>query len=124
MQIAVTSQNRKTITEHAGKCRKFWIYDIEKGEVAEKRLIELPMAQSFHASHHELAEPLADINVLITASMGAGLHQRLKQNGILPVITLEDNPDAAVSAFLENRLDNLPIDRSHHCSSHDHDHAH
>lgn len=124
MQIAVTSQNRKTITEHAGKCRKFWIYDIEKGEVAEKRLIELPMAQSFHASHHELAEPLADINVLITASMGAGLHQRLKQNGILPVVTLEDNPDAAVSAFLENRLDNLPIDRSHHCSSHDHDHAH
>jgi predicted Fe-Mo cluster-binding NifX family protein len=124
MQIAVTSQNRKTITEHAGKCRKFWIYDIEKNEVAGKWLIELSMAQSFHASHHELAEPLADINVLITASMGAGLHQRLKQNGILPVVTLEDNPDTAVSAFLENRLDNLPIDRSHHCFGHNHDNDH
>ncbi|MCX7144523.1 MAG: ArsR family transcriptional regulator [Proteobacteria bacterium] len=28
MTIAVTSQDRKTITGHAGKCRKFWIYDI------------------------------------------------------------------------------------------------
>ena len=33
MQIAVTSQNRKTVTEHAGKCRKFWIYDIKTGRV-------------------------------------------------------------------------------------------
>ena len=39
MQIAVTSQNRKTITEHAGKCRKFWIYDVEKGVLTGKRLV-------------------------------------------------------------------------------------
>ncbi len=29
MKIAVTSQNRKTITDHAGKCRKFWLFDID-----------------------------------------------------------------------------------------------
>jgi predicted Fe-Mo cluster-binding NifX family protein len=120
MRIAVTSQNRKTITDHAGKCRKFWIYEVEKGIVGDKKLVELSIEQSFHASHHQLAEPLAGINVLITASMGAGLHQRLMQSGILPVLTQEESPDNAVNNFLENKLDRLPIDQHHHC----HEHAH
>ena len=115
MQIAVTSQNRKTITDHAGKCRKFWIYDVEKGAVVGKTLVELPIEQSLHASH-QLAEPLAEINVLITASMGAGLHQRLTQSGILPVLTRVESPDQAVSSFLENKLDRLPINPFHHCN--------
>ena len=123
MQIAVTSQNRKTITEHAGQCRKFWIYDVEEGGVVGKRLVELSIEQSFHASHHQLAAPLAEINVLITASMGSGLHQRLLQSGILPFITQENDPDTAISAFLANKLDRLPVDHGRHCHGHDHEHT-
>ena len=118
MQIAVTSQNRKTITEHAGKCRKFWIYDLEKGVVTGKRLVEVSMEQSLHASSGLLAEPLADINILITGSMGPGLHARLMQSGILPVITMEEDPDAAVTALLSNRLPRLPVPRHHYCHEH------
>jgi predicted Fe-Mo cluster-binding NifX family protein len=29
MKIAVTSQNRREITEHAGRCRRFWVFDVE-----------------------------------------------------------------------------------------------
>ena len=36
MKIAVTSQNRKTVTGHAGKCRKFWIYEVEGSAVISK----------------------------------------------------------------------------------------
>jgi predicted Fe-Mo cluster-binding NifX family protein len=115
MQIAVTSQNRRTITEHAGKCRKFWIYDVDQGRIAGKRLVELPLEQSFHASHGQLAGPLAGINVLITASMGAGLQQRLKQNGIQPVITVEENPDSAVAALLANELLYCAPGHAHQC---------
>jgi len=115
MKIAVTSQNRKTITEHAGKCRKFWIYDIEAGIVAGKTLVELPMEQSFHASQHQLASPLAGINVLITASMGAGLYRRLSQEGIRPLITLEEIPDEAVAAFLAGRLERMPVEYDTGC---------
>jgi predicted Fe-Mo cluster-binding NifX family protein len=111
MQIAVTSQNRKTITEHAGKCRKFWIYDVEKGVVTGKRLVELSIEQSLHASAGQLAEPLAGINTLITRGMGPGLYERLMQSGILPVVTMEEDPDAAVSAMLSNRLPRLPVPR-------------
>jgi predicted Fe-Mo cluster-binding NifX family protein len=120
MQIAVTSQNRKTITEHAGKCRKFWIYDVEKGVLTGKRLVELAIEQSLHASHHQLAEPLGSINVLISGGMGPGLHGRLMQSGILPVITVEDDPDVAVAAFLNNDLLRLPIPQRDHCHEHGH----
>lgn len=110
MKIAVTSQNRKTITEHAGRCRKFWIYDIEAGSVTGRNLIELSMEQSFHASQHQLAAPLTDIDVLITGSMGAGLHQRLRQGGIRPLITTEEDPDVAVAAYLAGRLERMPVE--------------
>ncbi len=113
MQIAVTSQNRKTITEHAGSCRRFWIYDLEKGVLTGKRLIELPMEQRLHASSGQLAEALTGINMLITGSMGPGLHERLMQSGILPVITMEEDPDVAVTAMLSNRLLRLPVTRGH-----------
>jgi predicted Fe-Mo cluster-binding NifX family protein len=124
MQIAVTSQNRKTITEHAGKCRKFWIYDIADGNIASKQLVELPIEQSFHASHHSLAAPLAAVNVLITASMGAGLHQRLQRSGIQPVITGEVDPDAAVAAFLDGSLSALTGEQLPPCHDHEHEHHH
>ena len=120
MKIAVTSQNRKTITEHAGKCRKFWIYEVEKGVLAGKRLVELAIEQSLHASHHQLAEPLAGINTLITGGMGPGLFERLMQSGILPVVTMEEDPDAAVSAMLGNRLERLPVTRGGHCHERGH----
>ena len=119
MQIAVTSQNRKTITEHAGKCRKFWIYEVEKGVLAGKRLVELAIEQSLHASH-QLAQPLAGINVLITGGMGRGLHDRLMQGGILPVVTMEEDPDAAVAALLGNSLERLPVHWRHDCHGHGH----
>ena len=115
MKIAVTSQNRKTITEHAGKCRKFWVYEVEEDVIVDKRLVEVAAEQSLHASHHRLAEALAGINVLITGSMGFGLKDRLMQSGILPVITIEEDPDAAVAGLLTNSLERLSIDRNHQC---------
>ena len=118
MQIAVTSQNRRTITEHAGKCRKFWIYDVEKGLLTGKRLVEIAVEQSLHASTGRLAEPLAGINTLISGGMGPGLYERLMQSGILPVVTMEKDPDAAVSAMLGNRLERLPVARGLHCREH------
>lgn len=67
MKIAVASQNRKTVTGHAGKCRKFWIYGIDHDSVKGKTLLELPTDQSFHASHGQ-PHPLDDVQVLITGA--------------------------------------------------------
>lgn len=104
MQIAITSQNRRTITEHAGKCRKFWLYDIDADRIAGKRLVELPPEQSFHASQAGLPEALAGVQVLITAGMGGNLYRRLQNLGILALIACEEMPDRAVEDFLAGCL--------------------
>lgn len=105
MKIAVTSQNRRTITEHAGKCRKFWVYDIEEDQVTGKTLLELPIEQSFHESSPHEPHPLDAVQVLITGGMGPGLQHRLAAKGIIALMTAETDPDQAVAAYLQGTLD-------------------
>lgn len=104
MKIAVTSQNRRTITEHAGKCRKFWVYHIDQGQPTGRELLELPIEQSFHESSPHEPHPLDDVQVLIAASMGPGLNQRLATKGITALTTSETDPDQAVAAYLQGTL--------------------
>jgi predicted Fe-Mo cluster-binding NifX family protein len=104
MKIAITSQNQREITEHAGRCRKFWIYDIEEKQIRNKALLKLPKEQSFHESSPLAPHPLDDITVLISRSMGAGMLRRLAGKGILGIVTEESNPDAAIAAYLTGRL--------------------
>jgi predicted Fe-Mo cluster-binding NifX family protein len=113
MKIAVASQNRRTVTGHAGKCRKFWIYEVEGCEVKGKSLLELPIEQSFHASHGKAPHPLDDINALISGGMGMGLRNRLRQKSILALATAETDPDRAVAAWLNDTLAELPPERHH-----------
>ena len=104
MRIAITSQNRHSITEHAGKCRKFWIYDVREQRVTNKQLVELPGGQRLHAQKNGLPTALSDINVLISGSMGRPLYLRLREQGILPLIACEDDPDRAVQDVLTGKL--------------------
>lgn len=117
MKIAVTSQNRKTVTGHAGKCRRFWIYDIDDCEVRDRQLLELAIEETFHERHGGGAHPLDGINVLITGGMGDGLQRRLKQRGILAVATGETDPERAIADWLNGTLKELPPgchDHHHH----------
>ena len=121
MKIAVTSQNRREITEHAGRCRKFWIYEVENNQVKGKELLELPKEQSFHESSAQEPHPLDEMAVLITASMGPGMVRRLAARGTLGIMTDIKDPDAAVSAYLEGRLATLGTGQG---CNHDHGHHH
>lgn len=104
MKIAVASQDRRSITEHAGRCRKFWIYEIEQNRVGHKHLLELPEEQSFHDSSPHAPHPLDDVQVLIAGNLGIGLFGRLAARGIKAVITPETDPDRAVAAYLDGSL--------------------
>lgn len=101
MKVAITSQNRKTVTANAGRCRRFWIYDIESNIIKSKTLIELQVDQSFHATQGKGSPELQGIQVLITSGMGEGLAQRLKEMGIESVTTEETDPDAALAGYLQ-----------------------
>jgi len=119
--IAVTSQNRKTVTGHAGRCRKFWLYPVEGGVLGERRLVELSMEESFHATVGGLPAALSGITAFITQSMGEGMMMRLQRLGVQGWITTESDPDAAVQAFLRGEASGAP---EHHVHGHGHDHDH
>ncbi len=105
MKIAVTSQNRTTVTDHAGQCRNFWIFETEYADVLEKHLVELPVRKRSQGS---LSHLLDDVNVLITGGMASALRYHLKQRGIQAVSTLESDPERAVTAWLNGTLDEMP----------------
>ena len=51
MRIAVTSQNFKTITGHAGKSRRFLIYDLEPGSAPQSRSSGSTCLRSFRCTN-------------------------------------------------------------------------
>lgn len=114
MKIAVTSQDRKTITEHAGRCRKFWIFEIEDQQIVKHTLLELPKEQSFHDCSRQDAHPLDSVDVLISGGMGQGLIARLAGRGIKGIITEERDPEQAVSCYLGGSLKALESDACKH----------
>ena len=104
MKIAVASQNRHEITKHTGRCRKFWIYEVEAGTVINKTMLELSKEQSFHDSSPHEPSPLGSVQVLIAGGMGSGLFRRLQAKGVNTLITQEQDPDQVVSDFLGGKL--------------------
>ena len=120
MQIAIASQNRKIIGEHAGRHRKFWIYEVTQGEVSGKTRLELPPEQGFHQSSAVGAHPLYHINILIASGIGPVLHHRLQQKGIQTVVTRERDPDRAVAALLAGRLEQRPSVGGDDVARHEH----
>ncbi|MDY0249801.1 MAG: NifB/NifX family molybdenum-iron cluster-binding protein [Pseudomonas sp.] len=120
MKIAVTSQNRKIITEHAGRCRKFWIFTTQDKHIIDKQLLELPKEQSFHDSSNHEPHPLDDIDLLIAGGMGQGLSQRLARKGIQSLTTKETDPETAVLLYLKGQLKTEQPEVGHH---HSHEHS-
>lgn len=118
MKIAVASQNRKEITGHTGRCRKFWIYTIDGTNIIDKSLLELPKEQSFHDSSPLESSPLDSVQVLIAGGMGSGLACRLAAKNINALITNEKDPDQAVTDFLNGVLKEEPLEPHEHGGKH------
>lgn len=100
MTIGVSSQNRRTVTSHAGRCRRFWVYEVVDGRIASRHLLDLAKGQSLHATAPEVTPALGQLEVLLVGGMGPGLSQRLAARGIHVYVSTETDPAAAVIAFL------------------------
>lgn len=106
--IALTCQNRREITEHAGQCRNFLVYRIDDGEISPPQLLELPREASLHHWSGDTPHALDGIDVLISASMGDGLRHKLARRGIRTLLTSERDPLLAVQGLLHGPLPPLP----------------
>ena len=109
MKLAVASQNRREVTGHTGRCRRFWIYDITGGgAIAGKRLLEIGRTGTFHESSPHDPHALDNVAVLISGGMGQGVRRRLAARGIEAVETDTTDPDSAVHAWLNGTLKDVP----------------
>jgi predicted Fe-Mo cluster-binding NifX family protein len=119
LRIAVTSQNFKTITGHAGKSRRFVVYEAGgTAEPVEVERLELPKEMSVHEYHGD-DHPLFRLGLaaLVTQGAGQGFIQRLAHHGIAVHATSESDPRAAVVRVAAG----LPLAPA---LPHDHDHHH
>lgn len=133
--IAVASQNRRTVTNHAGRCRRFQVFDASGTQMSD---IELRPDQVLQAAQIGPDHPLAGIEVLIASSMGAGLVRRLRRAGTICYLSNADTPAAAVADLLAGKTSAIGAedargrDSNHdadacdhaHCNSHDHGQRH
>ncbi|MDP1900634.1 MAG: NifB/NifX family molybdenum-iron cluster-binding protein [Rubrivivax sp.] len=115
--IALTCQNRREITEHAGQCRKFLIYEVDGTRIGEPRLLELPQGASFHETPGDQPHALDGVDLLISASMGDGLRRKLALRGIRTLLTTERDPLVAVQRLVQGAL---PDEGATHTHTHDH----
>ncbi len=104
MKIAVTSQNYKTITPHAGRTRRFIVYEATPGaEPIEVDRLDLPKELSMHEFHDNPAShPLDEMDVLIVGSCGPQFAHRMSERGVKVISTKKSDPLDAVHAYLED----------------------
>jgi hypothetical protein len=123
MRIGVTSQNFRTITGHAGKTRRFLVFEALAGsEPREIERLDLPPEMSLHEYHGD-DHPLFGLNALITQGHGQGFALRLARYGVRVIATAASDPLAAAAAVAagEPLPEPLPHDHDHeHGHGHDH----
>ena len=128
MRIAVSSQNFRTITGHAGKSRRFIVYEADGGEAPrEVQRLDLEPGMSMHdyrGDDHPLFA--LGLQALVTQGAGQGFVQRMAQGGIRVYATSESDPLAAVARVAAGEP--LPAaapheDEHHHGHGHGHGHG-
>ena len=105
MRIAVSSQNFRTVTGHAGQARRFIVFEAD-GQKPPREIerLDLDINMAIHGYDHHAGHPLDSMNVLITGSAGEGFVRHLGARGVKVVATAESVPELAVSAFLAGRV--------------------
>ena len=125
MRVAVTSQNFRNVTGHAGHARSFLIFEAQPGrEPVEVERISLAKEQVIHEFRGG-PHPIDGVEVLLSQGFGAGFAQNIAARGITAVRTEKDDPVEAVKDFLacQQAGQALATDPSCDCG-HNHDHGH
>ncbi len=107
--VAVTFQNKKTISSHAGKCRNYLIYTINNSIIESKKVLELTINETLHSYFHNENSSkrhiLFESDILLTKGIGTGAIEKLAKNGVACYKIEEDDPDYAVEKLINGTLE-------------------
>lgn len=102
MKIAVTSQNFKTVTNHAGKARRFIIFQVSDTQEI-KEIDRLDLEQDFAFCNFQgAAHPIDGVDVILSASFGDGFAQKMKKRGIIASVAQSSDIAEAIKQYLAN----------------------
>ncbi len=104
MRIAVTSQNFKSVSGHAGKSRRFIVFRAAPpADPVEVERLDLPLEMSMHEFTGG-AHPLDEMDLIITASAGQGFVAKMAQRGVQVIVCGESDPHQAVLDYLDGMV--------------------
>ncbi|MBI4997500.1 MAG: nitrogen fixation protein [Rhodocyclales bacterium] len=113
MRIAVSSQNFREVTGHAGHARRFLVFKVDGANSIDLvDRLDLPKELAIHGFDDRQPHPLYDVDVLITGGAGEGFKQRLAQRGVRVIATGETDPETAVRDYLAGAV-KLPVPDDH-----------
>lgn len=126
MKIAVTSQNFRSVTGHAGRARRFLIYEAQQGaDPVEVGRLDLPKEMAMHDFHGAGPHPVDGVDVILSQGFGEGYAQRMAKRGIITVTTDETDPLAAVKGYMALRQGGAEVPSNATCGcGHGHGHGH
>ena len=124
MKIAAITDDGKTISQHFGRAPYYLVLTIEDGKVVNREMREKMGHTHFvsqahgeestgaghgmdvdsHNKHVSMAEVISDCKVLLCGGMGMGAYESMRLLNIQPVVTDLRDIDAAVQAYLEDKL--------------------
>ncbi|MCC7521714.1 MAG: hypothetical protein IT220_08790 [Flavobacteriaceae bacterium] len=134
IKVAITAQDKQTISGHAGHCDHFFIFEIDEEGQYQKSSVEVTDADSLHNFLHGDAAQfenhfIKDVKILLTQDIGQGAVQKLARQKIAAYIIREDDPETAIQKLVEGTLEAYANEGGGcGCGSggghHEHDHGH
>ncbi len=120
MVIAVTSQNYRTVTKHAGLCRKLLVYRVQRDKdcksiksINEIERISLPKENALYMCKLGIEHPIDVASVLVCGSCGEGFLKKMGQRGIAVSVATSGDPIEAIKEFLANGARHYTCDGPH-----------
>lgn len=126
MKIAVITDDGKTISQHFGRAQYYQVLTIEDGAIINRELRPKLGHQHFagehaaeghmhaeihgsdaqaHDKHIQMAESIADCQVLLCGGMGIGAYESMRRLNIQPIVTDVLDIDAAAQAYSSGKLE-------------------
>lgn len=124
MKIAVITDDGKTVSKHFGRAKFYAVLTIEEAQVANQEMRPKLGHGQFgghehgtvhsteghghdaesHSKHQQMAENIADCEVVICGGMGMGAYESLRRLNIKPVVTDLSDIDSVAQAFIAGTL--------------------
>jgi len=109
MKIAITSDDKKTISHHFGRALGFVVFEIQNGKSISRDYREnigKNSGKCGSCDHSAMIENVKDCKIVISYGMGQIIYDDLINSNITPIVTEAKTVDEALNQFLNKQLKN------------------